>query len=198
MFRKLKEELSQKNYELYEKLRDMNYEFPGGRSLEEEFLQIEEYSQNILKEKFRGRENESSNKSSSYYFITVNLGKDKDQMKELYEKSLEAMHRYKWLRKSIINYEYHTEKGGHCHSHMVVDTTKRRDSIINLLSNFYKIDKNYIDIKRYYNDPINHLNYVRYIKKDKSKESYMQLDENLRNEYNIPPYTDNWVGTSKE
>lgn len=195
MYRKLKDELSTNNYELYEKLRDMKYEFPGGRTLEEEFQQIEEYSQNILKDKFGGRENEST-KSTSYYFITVNLGINKEQLKVLYQKSLDALHRYKWLRKSIINYEYYTEKGGHCHSHMVVDTTKRRDSIIFLLSKFYEIDKNYIDVKRYYNDPINHINYVKGIKKDINKEKYMDLDTELRDKYDIPPYTDNW-GVSK-
>lgn len=190
----MKDELIHDNILLMERLKSMKYEFPSG-TLEENMILIDKNSQAILKDKFGSGEIKSDN-STSYYFITVNLGKEKCQIKDLYQKSLEAMHRYKWLRKSIINYEYYTEKGGHCHSHMVVDTNKRRDSIIYLLSNFYGVHNNFIDCKRYYTDPINHLNYVKGIKKDKSKEKYMELDSELRDKYNIPAYTDNW-GVSK-
>lgn len=47
----------------------------------------------------------------SYYFITINLEGNKEQIKVLYDKMLEALHRYKWLRKSIFNVEYYTKKG---------------------------------------------------------------------------------------
>ena len=191
MYKKLREELIHDNILLMERLKAMNYNFPTG-TLEENMILIDKNSQEILKNKFKSGEIENTNKSKSYYFITINMEGNKEQLKVLYDKMCEALHRYKWLRKSVINYEYYTEKGGHPHSHMVVDTGKRKDTIIWLLSKFFSINKNYIDIKRYYNDPINHINYVKYIKADSAKDEYINKDTLLRDEMNIPPYTDNW------
>lgn len=191
MYKKLREELIHDNILLMERLKAMNYNFPTG-TLEENMILIDKNSQEILKNKFKSGEIENSNKSKSYYFITINKEGNKEQLKVLYDKICEALHRYKWLRKSVINYEYYTEKGQHPHSHMVVDTGKRKDTIIWLLSKFFNVNKNFIDIKRYYNDPINHINYVKGIKADSAKDEYINKDTLLRDELNIPHYTDNW------
>lgn len=191
MYKKLRDELIHDNILLMERLKAMNYNFPEG-TLEENMMIIDKNSQEILKNKFKSGEIENNNKSKSYYFITINKEGNKEQLKELYDQVCEALHRYKWLRKSVINYEYYTKEGQHPHSHMVVDTGKRKDTIIWLLSKFFKVNKNFIDIKRYYNDPINHINYVKGIKADSAKDEYINKDTLLRDELNIPHYTDNW------
>lgn len=197
MYKKLKEDLTMENITMLERMKSMGVNiWPGtDRTVEDFMLEVERNSQEILRNKFgNGDVAKYMLKKSlkSYYFITVNLEGNKEQFKELYDKMCEALHRYKWLRKSVINYEYYTDKGQHPHSHMVVDTIKRRDSIIDLLSKFFNIKKNYIDIKKYYGNPDNHINYVKGIKADDSKTSLMEQDTILRDELNIPPFTDNW------
>lgn len=190
----MKEELIAENITLLERMKSFGINiWPGtDRPVEEVMIEVDRNSQEILKKKFGYGENLENKKAvNSYYFITINLGENKEQVKELYDKMQEALHRYKWLRKSIYNIEYHTRKGAHAHSHIYLDSNKRRDSIIHLLSKFFNIEKNYLDIKRYYGNPINHINYIKGIKKEESKAEYMKKDEELRNEYNIPTYIDN-------
>lgn len=196
MYKKLKDELTLENITMLERMKSMGINiWPGtDRTVEDFMLEVDKVSQQNLYEKFRGESGKNNDKNDikSYYFITVNLEQgNKEQMKELYEKMQEALHRYKWLRKSIYNIEYYTQKGQHAHSHIYCDTNKRKDTIIWLLSKFFNIKKNYLDVKRYYGNPINHINYIKGIKKDDSKDEYMKKDKELRDEYNIPDYIDN-------
>lgn len=199
MYKKLREELINDNILLLDRLKSMKYEFPTG-TLEENMIKIDKDSQEILKQKFGyGEIDKKQNEKDlkSYYFITINLEGNKEQIKDLYDKMLEALHRYKWLRKSIFNIEYYTKKGGHPHSHLYVDCNKRRDTIIWLLSKFFNIKKNYLDVKRYYGNPINHINYIKGIKKEENKEEYIDKDDKLRDEYNIPKFIDNMGGSEQ-
>ena len=188
----MKDELTKDNMLMLDRFKSMGQEtWPGtDRSIEEVMMEIEKKSQNILKEKLGYDTNNINNPKSTYYFITVNLTGDTTKLKDLYDRVQDAIYRYKWLRKSIINYEYYTQEGGHPHSHMVVNTNKRRDTIVKLFSTFFKVAPNYIDVKRYYGDAIKHINYVKGIKKE--KDEYIEKDTYLRDELNIPPYTDNW------
>lgn len=196
MYRKLREELIHENITLLERCKAMGINIwpnSGGRTVEDMMIEIDKNSQEILKQKFGYGENcHKLNKEKdikSYYFMTVNLEGEPNKLKDLYDKMQEAIYRYKWLRKSIINYEFYTEKGGHPHSHILMITDKRRDTIIYLLSRFFNIEKNYIDIKRYYGNPINHINYIKGIKKAESKQELLDKDTALRDELNIPPFT---------
>ncbi|AXH73486.1 MAG: putative replication initiation protein [Cressdnaviricota sp.] len=199
MYKKLREELINENILLLERCKAMGINiWPGtDRTVEDVMVEVDKNSQEILKQKFGYGESGKQLKEKdlkSYYFITINLEGNKEQVKELYDKMGEAIHRYKWLRKSIFNIEYYTKKGGHPHTHIYVDTDKRRDTIIHLLSKFFKIKENYLDIKRYYGNPINHINYIKGIKKEESKEEYIDKDDKLRDEYNIPKFIDNMGG----
>ena len=199
MYKKLREELINDNILLLERCKSMGINiWPGtDRTVEDVMVEVDKNSQDILRRKFGYLENgkkPNENDLKSYYFITINLEGNKEQVKELYDKMCEAIHRYKWLRKSIFNIEYYTKKGGHPHTHIYVDTDKRRDTIIHLLAKFFKIKENYLDIKRYYGNPINHINYIKGIKKEESKEEYIDKDDKLRDEYNIPKFIDNQGG----
>lgn len=196
MYKKLREELIHDNITLLERMKSMGVNiWPGtDRTVEDVMIEVDKNSQEILKKKFGYGENCQKIKEKdikSYYFITINLEGNKEQVKELYDKMQEAMHRYKWLRKSIYNIEYYTLKGQHPHSHIYCDTNKRRDTIIWLLSKFFNIKKNYLDVKRYYGDPTNHIRYIMGYKKDDSKDELMEADDKLRDELNIPKYIDN-------
>lgn len=196
MYKKMKDELTMENITMLERMKSMGINiWPGtDRTVEDFMLEVDKASQESLRQKFGYGENSKTINEKdikSYYFLTVNLKGDKDQIKGLYDKMLEALHRYKWLRKSIFNIEYYTEKGGHPHSHIYLDSDKRRDTIIHLLSKFFNIEKNYLDIKRYYGNPQNHINYIMGIKKEEAKDEYMKKDEELRDKYDIPSYIDN-------
>lgn len=196
MYKRMKDELTMENITMLERMKSMGVNiWPGTNQTVEEFMiTVDKNSHENLRKKFGYSENEKTIKDKdikSYYFITVNLKGDKEQFKELYKNMEEALHRYKWLRNSIINYEYYTDKGQHPHSHIVVNTHKRRDMIILLLSKFFNVDKNFIDVKKYYGDPTAHLNYVKGIKKT-GKEVYTDADTILRDELDIPHYTDNF------
>jgi len=195
MYKKLKDELTLENITMLERMKSMGINiWPGtDRTVEDFMLEVEKVSHKNLYEKFRGQNEKLINKKDldSYYFITVNLGEKKEQVKELYDKMQEACHRYKWLRDSVYNIEYYTKSGNHAHSHIYVNTNKRKDTIITLLAKYFKIKNNYLDVKRYYGNPINHINYIKGIKKDVDKDEYIKKDNKLRDEYNIPAYIDN-------
>lgn len=196
MYKKMKDELTMENITMLERMKSMGVNiWPGtDKTVEEFMIEVDKASHESLRRKFGYGENEKTIKEKdikSYYFITINLGENKEQVKELYDKMQECLHRYKWMRNSIYNIEYYTKKGAHAHSHIYVDTNKRKDTIIQLLSKFFNIDKNYLDVKRYYGNPINHILYIKGIKKDESKKTHIDKDELLRDEYNIPKYIDN-------
>ena len=193
MYRKLKEELTQENLVLLDRLKSMGVDkWPGtDRPVDEVIIEIENKSQNILKQKF-GYDSNNKPPSKSYYFITLGQQGEPSVLKDLYNRVQEALHRYKWFRKSIISYEYYTQKGQHPHFHAVVDTDKRRDTIIKLFSTFFKVSPNYVDVKKYYGDPQGHIKYVKGIKDDKNKQEYIDKDNALKDELNIPYFTDNW------
>lgn len=195
MYKKMKDELTMENITMLDRMKAMGINlWPGtDRTVEDFMLEVERNSQENLRKKFGYGQNENKPNQKdikSYYFITINLEGEKNELLNLYDRLQEAIYRYKWLRNSIINYEYYTKNGGHPHSHIVLITDKRRDTILQLLSIFFKIKKNFIDIKRYYADPKNHINYIKGIKKDPEKDEYIKNDESLREELNIPPFTD--------
>lgn len=195
MYKKMKDDLTMENITMLDRMKSMGINlWPGTeRTVEDFMLEVERNSQENLKKKFGYGQNENKPNQKDikrYYFMTINLEGDTVKLKELYDKMQDAIYRYKWLRRSIINYEYYTEKGGHPHSHIVLITDKRKDTMLYLLSRFFRIKKNFIDIKIYYGNPINHINYIKGIKADQQKAEYITKDELLREELNIPPFTD--------
>lgn len=182
----MKKELIQDNYDLYNHLKGMNYNPPDNQSLEDFMLDVERKSISNLKLK----SNLPDNNTDAYYFLTINMPPD-SSFSALYDLYGEALLRYKWLRRSAAVFEYHTKEGCHPHLHSVVLTCKRRDTIIWLLSRFFKVDKNFIDCKKHYGNYTNHLNYIKGVKRDINKVSLMNQDSTLRDKYNIPHILNN-------
>lgn len=202
MYRTLKEELTAQNLVIWDTLRggkciyapgcepDNEYGNPV-TSLDDFMIELERKSQENLAKKF-GYDKKTT-KKTNYYFITINLPETEDESKclDLYEKMNLALTKYKWLRKSIYNIEFYTAQGSHPHCHCMCITERRRDCIIKILSNFFNIESNFIDIKRYYGDGSGHINYIKGLKKEETKQEYILKDIELRNKYNIDQYIDN-------
>lgn len=203
MYRKLKEELTSDNLQIIDMLKaggcvyapgcepDNEYGNPV-KTVDEFMIEVEKASQETLRKKF-GYDLTKKQSKYNYYFITINLPETEDEEKalELYEKMQYALTKYKWLRKSIWNIEFYTASGSHPHSHCLCITERRRDCIIKILSSFFSIEPNFIDIKRFYGDGAGHINYVKGLKKEESKLEYINKDMTLRNKYNIEHYIDN-------
>lgn len=203
MYRKLKEELTASNLMIIDQLKAGGCEYAPGcepgnihgnsvKTVDEFMIEVERNSQDILRKKF-GIEYNKQNKKHNYYFITINLPATTDEEKalELYEKMQYALTKYKWLRKSIYNIEFYTAEGSHPHCHCLCITERRRDCMIKILSTFFEIEPNFVDIKRYYGDGAGHINYIKGLKKEDTKQEYINKDITLRNKYNIDHYIDN-------
>ena len=196
MYKTMKDELTKDNIQLLERLKAMGQTtWPGtDLTIDEVMIDIDRKSQNLLRDKFGYQENKKIYRGD-YYFITINMPATEDESKfvEFSELVSYAVSKYKWLQNSIYTLEFYTAEGSHPHMHMVARTTTRRDRCIKQISTLFNIEPNFVDIKRYYGDGQGHINYIMGVKKDDSKNEYIEKDKQLRNKYNIEQYIDNLI-----
>lgn len=204
MYKIMKDELNEQNKIIYDVCKRGGCEYwPGyepdnkhGREpirVDDYMVTLDKYVNDLVNKRFGYDTKEKKKKRGMYYFITINMPhtKDEEMALNLYDKMQLALTKYKWLRKSIYNIEFYTSEGSHPHCHCYVETEKRRDCIIKILSTFFDIQPNFIDIKKYYGDGQGHINYIKGLKKEDIKQEYINKDIELRNKYNIEHYIDN-------
>lgn len=127
----------------------------------------------------------------SHYWIGINPPPGTVTVLQLYQKTEQLFARYKMFEKGYLYcIETHTENGLRPHIHMIIrDTRPKPSRVAETLAKHYKISENSIERKKY-SEGILYAEHVEYIKGNKkaSKLDFVQNDEKILSEYNIPKY----------
>lgn len=88
----------------------------------------------------------------------------------------------KWLADSLAVVEYHSKSGENLHIHILRQGNYSKPKIIRDLSRKFKVDRNFIDVKRSVRDVDykNRYNYIKGIKVDDDKSEYVEKDREWR------------------
>jgi len=173
-------------------LRDNFQEMWGEEKFKELFNQtLDEFitdtiqkSDAILKKRFI---KPTPDNEATHAWIGINLPPDTITLQELYEKTYEATHRYKWLDKSGFVVESHTPNGYRPHVHMMAVTKEKPYRIIQILSSYYNVQPQSIEVKLYHRGVLyeEHINYIQG-KKRHDKLEYVEKDIEERDSLGIP------------
>lgn len=173
-------------------LRDNFQEMWGEEKFKELFSQtLDEFiadtikkSDAILKKRFI---KPTPDNEATHAWIGINPPLNTITLRELYEKTEEAVHKYKWLQKSGYVVEAHTNNGYRPHVHLLAVTKEKAYRIIQILSKYYNVESNSIECKIYHHGILyeEHINYIKGLKTSE-KEELVELDKEVRENANIP------------
>ena len=92
----------------------------------------------------------------------------------------------------IFSYEFYSDNGNkfNPHIHIFLYGNQHKGNTIKLFSRFFKVEKNFVDLKKTYNrqQSINSINYIKGEKKDKQKLKSVDKDKIYRQEHNLEDY----------
>lgn len=121
-----------------------------------------------------------------YLWIGINPPPDTVTFKSLYEKTIAATNKFKWLKDHAFTIEANTDNGYRPHVHMMIPKCVKPNRVIKLLSGYYKVETNSIECKAgyCYNE------HLRYILGEKKNEKKTNVEKDIveRNELGIPDY----------
>lgn len=121
-----------------------------------------------------------------YLWIGINPPPGKYSMLQLYEKTLAAINKIKWLKEHAFTVEGHTDGGYRAHVHMMIPKVVKPCRAIESLSRHYQVEANSIECKtgHCYNE------HLKYIMGDKKNEKKINVEKDIveRNEIGISNY----------
>lgn len=127
--------------------------------------------------------------SNAYYWIGINPYKKGEDvsMSELYYSLADFLDTRSWGDNYMYTVEAHTKEGYRVHAHLILITKQKKYRILEQLSKYLKIDKNFIDIKKHSIDLDKRINYIMGDKQI-NKESLCELDRAQREIEGISNY----------
>ena len=121
-----------------------------------------------------------------YLWIGINPPPDTVTFKSLYDKTIVATNKFKWLKDHAFTIEANTDNGYRPHVHMMIPKTVKPNRVIKLLSSYYKVETNSIECKAgyCYNE------HLKYILGEKKNEKKINVEKDIveRKELDIPDY----------
>jgi len=154
------------------------------QTLDEFIADTIQKSDAILKKRFI---KPTPDNEATHAWIGINPPPNTITLQELYEKTLEATHRYKWLDKSGFVVEANTSNGYRPHIHMMAVTKEKPYRIIDILSKYYNVSNNSIEVKLYHKGILyeEHLKYIQGNKRQE-KQELVDKDKEERDTLDIP------------
>lgn len=151
-----------------------------------------EYNYKYDLEQLKLKYNKSENDLETYYWIGINPYKkgEEAKMSTLYYKIKDFVDSRSWAEKHAFNVEAHTKEGYRVHSHLIIQTNQKKYRIIEQLSKYLKIEKNFIDVKKYSIDLDKRIAYIQGCKQQ-NKESLVDEDIKQREIEGISNYVNN-------
>lgn len=132
----------------------------------------------------------------SHYWIGINSlpvqeTSDPSVLLPLFQKMEQTIRRHKMFKKGYLYcLEAHTNEGFRPHIHLMInDTTPKQSRIIETLAKSFNCEKHFIQVKKF-TDGVLYPEHVKYLKGEKqdSKIEFVQNDEKILSQYNIPKY----------
>ena len=173
--------------QIYNNLQDLGLfeKFPDLGTLEESYIKTLEKEEDLINRLFKPKD---LPRSPDHMWIGINPPPKQYSMKELCDKTISLVKRYKWLEDCMFCVEQNTENGIRPHIHMMVLYTKkiRPIRVIGMLSNQYGVNPNSIECKIYRDGNVHgeHEDYIKNYKK-KEKEFLIKKDIDDRKEQKI-------------
>lgn len=126
---------------------------------------------------------------ATHVWIGINPPPNTTTLTELWEKTMDAVHKYKWLEKSAYTVEANTSNGYRPHVHLMAVTKEKAYRIIQILSKYYNVEPNSIEAKPYHRGLLyeEHIKYIKGIKTSEKQENVNQ-DIEERETLEIPNF----------
>ncbi len=169
-----------------------NFEKEFGESLESFILNQTKKTLANLKIQIYGVPKELAPNESSHLWIGINPPPNTFSLKDLWERTLASLNKYKSLATYATCVEAHTKSGYRPHIHLLAITNEKPNRLITALANNFNIDKQCIECKAYHKGTLfgEHYDYIMGSKKT-SKMKDVDLDVLERAKYEIPDFLQN-------
>ncbi len=170
----------------------LNFEKEFGESLDNFIITQTKKSLAALKILVYGEPKPQSPNDASHLWIGINPPPNTTTLKELWERTLVALQKYKCLATHACCAEAHTSNGYRPHIHLLAITNEKPNRLITALANHFKLDKQSIECKAHHKGVLfgEHYDYIMGSKKT-SKMKDVDLDVLERAKFDIPDFLQN-------
>lgn len=114
-------------------------------------------------------------KKKSYLWLGINPPPGAYTMLELYNKTQQAIQKYKMLQEHAWTIEAHTDNGYRPHIHMIIPGGTKPNRVITLLAKHYNIENQSIECKTGHS----YEEHIKYIKGEKKKEKVLNVEKDI-------------------